>query len=66
MFSKKQADSVKLPPTLEALKEKFFRVHYITLQWKSSHIPSPILPDPNNYGWSFNKQDQVFEPIMTS
>jgi len=66
MFSKNQADSIQLPPTLAALREKVLRAHFITLQWKSSHIPSPILPDPNDYGWSFNEEDQVFEPVMTS
>ena len=66
MFLKKQADSDRLPPTLAALKEKVSRAHYITLQWKSALINSPSLPDPNDYGWLFNKKDQVFEPVMTS
>ena len=66
MFPKKQADSIKLPRTLTVLKEKLFSAHYITLQWKSSKIPSPILPDPNNYSWSFNENNQVFESVMTS
>ena len=66
MFSKKQADSDSLPHTLAALKEKVSRAHYITLQWKSAHINSPTLPDPNHYGWLFDKKDQVFEPVMTS
>ena len=63
---KKQADSDRLSPTLTALKGKVSRAHYITLQWKSSHINSPSLLDPNDYGWLFNEKDQVFEPVMTS
>ena len=64
MFSKKQADSDRLPPTLAALKVS--RAHYITLQWKSAHINAPSLPDPNDYGWLFNEKIQVFVPVMTS
>ena len=66
MFSKKQADSNRLPPTLAALKGKVSRAHYITLLWKSAHINSPSFPDSNDYGWLFNEKDQVFEPVMTS
>ena len=66
MFSKKQAESDRLPSTLGILKKKVSRAHYITLLWKSAHINSPSLPYPNNYGWLFNKKDHVFEPVMTS
>ena len=53
MFSKKQADSDRLPPTYAALKEKVSRAH-VTPLWKSAHINSPSLPDPNDCGWLFN------------
>ena len=47
MFSKKQADSEKLPATLATLEEKLNGAHYISLQWKSSLISNPSLPDPS-------------------
>ena len=55
MFSKKQADSEKLPPTLATLEEKLNGAHYISLQWKSSLISNPSLPDSN---------EKIFEPVM--
>ena len=66
MSSEKQADSDRFPPTLAAVNEKVSRAHYITLEWKSAHINSPSLPDPNDYGWLFHEKDQVLEPAMTS
>ena len=53
--SKKQSDSDKLPPTLAALKETVFRVHFITRSCKFS-----------DYGWNFKEKEKIFEPIMTS
>ena len=57
----KKPDSDRVPPTLSALKENVSRAHC-----KSAHIKSPSLPDPNDYGWLFNKKYHVFEPVMTS
>ena len=47
--------------------KKNFTVHITSIQWKSAHISSPSLPDPNDYGRLFNKKkNQVSEPVMTS
>ena len=40
------------------------RVHFTALQWKSSHLPSPELPDPNKYGLKWDKIKEIFEPVM--
>ena len=47
-------------------EQKVLRAHYISLVWKSAHISSPVLPNPSDYGWVYNDQDEVYEPIMTS
>ena len=56
MFSKNKSDSAKAPPISSTLKENNFRVHYITIQWKSAHISTPSLLDPNDYSWLFNEK----------
>ena len=40
------------------LNKWYLRVHYTCLQWKSSHLPSPQLPNPNDF--------KIYEPLMTS
>ena len=50
MFSKHQYESDKLPPRKIALDQNVLRKHYTALTWKSAHISSPILPDPQEYG----------------
>ena len=42
------------------------RAHYTCLQWKSSHIPSPQLPNPNDFGWNWNQDEKIYEPLMTT
>ena len=66
IFSKQQAESRKLPPTREAFRQKVFRSHYTALQWKLSHLPTQNLPDPNEYGWSWNDESSTYVPIMTT
>ena len=66
MFSKQQSESQKLPPTREAFRQKVLRAHYTTLQWKFSHISSPVLPDPENFGWKWDDDNSIYEPIMTT
>ena len=50
MFSKYPYESEKLASTKMALDQKVLQTHYTTLTWKSTHIPSPILPDENAVG----------------
>ena len=66
MFSKRQLDSQKLPPTSETFRENVLRVHYTALQWKSSHLPSPLLPDPGDYGWKWDSSSSPYEAVTTT
>ena len=36
LFSKKQSEAEKLPPTKAALKYKILQAHYVTMMWKRS------------------------------
>ena len=48
-FSKNQLKSQKMPPsppTSGTPYQKVLRAHYTPQQWKSGHIASPQLPDP--------------------
>ena len=65
VFSKKQADSEKLPPTLATLGEKVNQAHYISLPWKTSHVSNLSLLDPIGYRWYCNTNERIFEPVMT-
>ena len=64
-FSKNQSESQKMPPTSGTLYQKVLRAHYTSLQWKSAHIPSPQLPDPEDYGWNWDSQHH-HDAIMTT
>ena len=47
-----------------ALDQKVLRAH-TALTWKSGHISSPILPNPQEYGWKLIKITNLYHPIMT-
>ena len=66
LFTKYQYESSKLPPTKKAFEQMVLRAHYTCLQWKSSHIPSPQLPNPNDFSWNWNQDDKIYEPLMTT
>ena len=66
LFSKQQSDSMKLPPTPDAFRQKVLRSHYTTLQWKSSHISAPTLPDPVDFGWIWDEENSLYEAVMTT
>ena len=51
LFSINQSESNRLPTTHKVFRQMLMRAHFTALQWKSSHLPSPKLPDPNEYGW---------------
>ena len=38
------------------------RNHFTALQWKSSHLVSPVFPDPNDLKCVETKK--IFEPVM--
>ena len=66
LFSKKQSESYQMPPTYGTLKEKIKRAHFTALQWNSSHVPDPSLPDPEEYGWKWNDGIQLYDAVMTT
>ena len=66
LFTKYQYESSKLPPIKKAFEQMVLRANYTCLQWKSSHIPSPQLPNPNDFGWNWNQDDKIYEPLMTT
>ena len=48
LFSKNQTESNKLPPTRKAFQQ-MMPAHFTAMQWKSSQLQHPNLPNPNNY-----------------
>ena len=66
LFSKQQLEGQSLPPTRAALSQKVLRAHYTALQWKSSHLASPYLPDPTEFGWYWESNAKTYEPTMTT
>ena len=42
LFAKQQSHSMKLPPSLDAFRQKVLRSHYTILQWKSSNVSAHI------------------------
>ena len=64
LFRKKQAESVKLPPTQAAIREAIMRANCQALIWSLDSVPSPDLPPPQEYGWKL--EDDQWVPIMTS
>ena len=55
MFSKKQLESEKLPPTKSDLLYVMHRSDYMALVWKSSHLPHPSMSDPKMLDWRLNE-----------
>ena len=60
LFSKKQSEADKLPPTKAALK---YKILYVTMMWKRSDQPNPELPDPYSFGWQ--DVDGIVQPVLT-
>jgi len=51
LFTKKQLEAQKLPPTRGALHEAISRAHYQAMVWYQDDIPHPQLTPATNYGW---------------
>ena len=47
------------------LDQKNLRSHYTTLTWKSAHISTPVLSDPQEYGWTLNEITNLYHRILT-
>ena len=63
LFTKKQLEAQKLPPTRGALHEAISRAHYQTMVWYQDDIPHPQLPPATNYGWK--EEDNRLVPVPT-
>ena len=51
---------------MKAFDQAIQRAHFTTLQCKSSHIASPNLPDPCDFGWKWDDAHKVYRPILTT
>ena len=48
LFSKKQAQLERPPPTQAALTEAILRAHYQAMIWNNDKVPIPGVPSPDN------------------
>ena len=65
LYSHKQAEGENLPPTLGAFIEHIKRAHYMALIWNRNLCSFQRLPSPEGYGWKYDEQTRMYEPIMT-
>ena len=63
MFSKKQCQSEKLPPTRDALAHAISRAHFQAIVWFNDTTPNPDIPSPQDYGWKLEEAKWV--PVLT-
>ena len=65
LYSRKQAQGENLPPTMGALLEHFKRAHYTAMVYMRNLISVQDLPLPENYGWKYNSDLGIYEPVLT-
>ena len=63
IFSAKQLEATKLPPTRDALLQTISRAHYQSMIWWYDNVAKPDLPSPTLYGWK--KEDEILVPVTT-
>ena len=51
-----------MPPTQDALQQHLMRVHYQSMVWKQANIPIPVLPNPEDMGWT--KHNGELKPVF--
>lgn len=51
LFSRKQLEAQKLPPTKGVLHEAVCRAQFQAMVWHQAHVPNPKLPSATDYGW---------------
>ena len=64
LFRKKQAQSERLPPTKEALRQGITRANFQALVWRLDIEPEQQLPSPETFGWRLDGDKWV--PVMTT
>ena len=66
LFTKRNRSIENIPPTKATLKEHIKRAVYQGGHvWGQACVPSPLLPDPSDWGWTRNAKDQ-WEPKWTT
>ena len=66
LFSKRQMQDCKLPPTVAALEEPMIRANYQTMIWNNDITAMPDLPTPFSHGWKQDADSNEIKPIRTS
>ena len=64
LFKTKQAQSEKLPPTKDDLRQAILMSHFQMVVWNNNRVPNLIIPSPGNYGWKIEGDHWV--PVMTT
>ena len=66
LFTKKGRGLEGLPPTHDALKQHVMRATYQGgYVWGQATIPTPVLPDPTDWGWTLGKEGHM-QPKWTT
>ena len=63
LFTKKQLEAEKLPPTKGALHQAIARAHYQAMVWYQDYVPNPQMPPATEYGWEAEGDQLV--PVTT-
>ena len=59
LFTKKQSEAQKLPPTRGAFEEAIARAHYQAMVWNQDDVPDPQLPPATDFGWKMEDDGLV-------
>ena len=66
LFTKKGRGLERLPPIHDALKQHVMRATYQGgYVWGQATIPTPVLPDPTDWGWTVGKEGHM-QPRWTT
>lgn len=66
LFTKKGTGLEGLPPTHDALKQHVMRATYQGgYVWGQATIPTPVLPDPTDWGWTLGREGHM-QPRWTT
>lgn len=61
LFTQKQCQDEKLPPTRSSLNQALLRTHLKCLEWNQDLVQHPKNPSPSDFGWK--KVGSVYEPV---
>ncbi len=63
LYSNRAAEAENLPPTSGSLDLHIRRAHYISMIWRKAYENHPCLPEPAEYGWTFDIGSSRFFPV---